>query len=84
MEVFLRLTTMRLLVPMSVLVDLKSGVVDKSSYLTTLSLDSLELATTGPRVTTLRELNWSTLSWMSSGKSPRDVIVSKYSSWPVP
>merc|ERR1711936_1002625 len=33
----------------------------KSSDLTTLSLDSLELATTGPRVTTPKEPNWSTV-----------------------
>lgn len=34
---------------------------DRSSDQTTLSLDRVELETTGPRDTTQKELNWSTL-----------------------
>merc|ERR1711976_341650 len=36
----------------------------RSSGQTTLSLDRVELATTGPRVTTQREPSWWTPSWM--------------------
>ena len=38
---------------------------DRSSDLTTSSSDSLEPETTGPRDITQKELNWSTLYWMS-------------------
>ena len=50
----------------------------KSSGQTTLSLVSLVLETTGPRVTTLRELNWLTLYLMSSGKKLKGVTVFRY------
>ena len=50
----------------------------KSSDQTTLSLVSLVQETTGPRVTTLRELNWLTLCLMLSGKKLKGVTAFRY------
>ena len=40
----------------------------------------VEQATTGPRVTTPRELNWLTLYWIASARRQRVVTVSRVSS----
>jgi len=45
-----------------------------------LFLDNLVLVTTGPKVTTQKELNWWTVSSMLSAKKPNPVTVSKASS----
>merc|ERR1711971_920911 len=50
----------------------------------TTCLDSLEPATTGPRVTTQKELSWLTLFSMLSEKSPSPVTVSRLPADPLP
>ena len=59
-------------------------LLGKSSDLTTLSLDNLELATTGPRDTTLRARSWLTLSLMLSARRVNPVIASRASNSPTP
>jgi hypothetical protein len=48
-----------------------------SSAQTTLSLDNLVLVTTGPRVITLKVLNWLTLSWTLFARKPNLVTACK-------
>merc|ERR1712188_45567 len=55
-----------------------------SSDQTTSFSDKLVLVTTGPRVTTLRELSSSTPSSMSSERKPKVAIASKDSRSPIP
>merc|ERR1712038_407916 len=73
-------------VPRAILVDLEpwtasgAGRTEQSSDRTTLSSDRAGRETTGPRDTTRRELNWSTLYWMLCEKKPKVAIVSRVSS----
>jgi len=52
---------------------------DNCSDLITSSSDNQELVTTGPRDTTLKVLNWLTLSWIWSERKLKDVIAYKVS-----
>uniref|UniRef100_A0A8C2SL66 Uncharacterized protein n=1 Tax=Capra hircus TaxID=9925 RepID=A0A8C2SL66_CAPHI len=56
------------------------GLSGRSSGRTTLSSASLEPATTGPKATTQRVLNWWTPSWMWFGRRLRAVTVCRASS----
>ena len=58
---------------------LELDLSDNFSDLTTSSLDKLELETTGPRVTTLKELNSLTQFLMLPEKKLKDVIAFKVS-----
>ena len=61
---------------------LELDLSDNSSDLITSSSDKLVLETTGPRDTTLKELNLSTQFSMLPEKKPKDVIASKDSKSP--